>query len=516
MSAPAAASAPNAGARTQRSLATWLSGIGLMAAVSLVGFFATPWLVRWLGDAAWGAWTVVGEWLAYLGLSQVALGPAAMTVFLLRACNQNTPAAFTAVAKRGLRFYLWAALLMAAPAAALAWYAPRGLHAGAGLLIPLRWAVAIAVVSSLALTPAAIFRSVLETSQRGYRVRAALLLQSLLITALSLLLVGLGWGIVGMAAATASGLALGAVLWWRWAQPWLPGWSQTPPAPLSAREVWGVNWPLALALLGNQVNLLTDNTVVGLSLGAAAVTGFALTQSLPLLAGSHIADIGTVSWAALGELRMQDAAAFAERVVELAATILGAGIAAMATIAVLTPGLVALWVGAVHFQGMLLTWATCAALAVYAFTGFFSSLLDTQGDTRQRLPISLLGSALNLGLSLILVRIWGTAGVALGTFLALLATDAWFLPKLAARNYGLDLRALARALGAASLRGGVWAALMVAVAQYWPRPSSWPLLALQAAALGGAFCVYAWSAVLRPSDRAAWGMRLRDLRAGAQ
>src|SRR6185437_15386162 len=126
--------------------------------------------------------------------------------------NQNAPAAFTAVAKRGLRFYFWAALLMAAPAAALAWYAPRGLHAGAGLLIPLRWAVAIAVASSLALTPAAIFRSVLETSQRGYRVRAALLLQSLLITALCLLLVGVGWGIVGMAAATACGLALGAAL----------------------------------------------------------------------------------------------------------------------------------------------------------------------------------------------------------------------------------------------------------------------------------------------------------------
>jgi len=511
----APAPAPAAGARTQRSIATWLSGVGLMAAVSLVGFFATPWLVRWLGDAAWGAWTVVGEWLAYLGLSQVALGPAAMTVFLLRACHQGSPAAFTATAKRGLRFYLWAALIMAAPAAALAVWAPRSLHPGAGLLIPLRWAVAIAVASSLALTPAAIFRSVLETSQRGYRVRAALLLQSLLITALSLLLVGWGWGIVGMAVATAAGLALGSLLWWRWAQPWLPNWPQTPPAAISAREAWSVNWPLALALLGNQINLLTDNTVVGLSLGAAAVTGFALTQSLPLLAGGHIADIGTVSWAALGELRTRAEDAFAERVVELAATILGAGIAAMATVAVLTPGLVALWVGAIHFQGMLLTWATCAALAVYAFAGFFSSLIDTQGDTRQRLRVSLLGAALNLGLSLVLVRCWGTAGVALGTLIALLATDAWFLPRLAARNFGLDARALAQALGAAALRGGIWAALMFAAVQFWPPPASWLRLALQAAVLGGAFCLYAWMAVLRPADRDAWAVRFRALRAGA-
>ena len=427
--------------RVRRSVGTWITGLGATAAVALAGFIATPLLVRWLGDSAWGAWTVVGEWLGYLGISQLAFGPGAASIFLLRAHSAGTPGALTAMARRWFRLYCWAAVGLLPAGLALAWWAPQVLHPGPALARSLQWAVGIAAVGSVVVTPALLLRNVLDAAQRGYLVRGALLAQSLTITGLSLLWVAWGWGLVGMAAATVCGLLLGAGLWAWAARRWLPGWRSTAAAEVSLGQIWHYNWPLIVAMLGNQINVLTDNTVVGLTLGAAAVTGFALTQTLPLLAGNHLADIGGVSWAALGDLRARGDARFATRVIELSSTVLGMAVVLMATIGVVTPAFVQQWVGAQHFAGAALSWATVATMVVFSFICFFAWLVDTQGDTRRRLGASTIGSALNLGLSLVLVRHWGVAGVAVGTLVAYLATDAWYLPYLVSRQYGVPERA---------------------------------------------------------------------------
>jgi len=375
------------------------------------------------------------------------------------------------------------------------------------LTTSLRWAVGIAAAGSLVLAPSQLVRSVLETVQRGYLVRAALLLQSLLITGLSLWWVWLRWGIVGMAAASFTGMAVGAGLWAWFARRWLPGWRQAAPAQLSGRELWRLNWPLIVAMAGNQLNVLTDNTVVGVMIGPAAVAGFALTQSLPLLAGARLTDVGSVSWAALGELKARSVEAFRERVVELAATVLGVGMVIMATVAAFNRPFVELWVGAAHYDGALLTWATAAGMALFGLLCFFSWLIDTQGDTRRRLWASSIGSGLNLGLSLWLVQRWGVAGVAAATAAAYACTDAWYLPYVAVRQYGVPGRALARALGGAAVRGGLWTVVVAAAVSRLPEAHTWVQLAAEAAGAGAVGAAYCWSVILRAGDRAAWRAR---------
>src|SRR6185312_1984288 len=135
--------------RVRRSVGTWITGLGATAAVALAGFIATPLLVRWLGDSAWGAWTVVGEWLGYLGISQLAFGPGAASIFLLRAHSAGTPGALTAMARRWFRLYCWAAVGLLPAALALAWWAPHVLHPGPALARSLQWAVGIAAVGSV-------------------------------------------------------------------------------------------------------------------------------------------------------------------------------------------------------------------------------------------------------------------------------------------------------------------------------------------------------------------------------
>jgi O-antigen/teichoic acid export membrane protein len=396
-------------------------------------------------------------------------------------------------------------------AIALSWWAPLWLHLPTPLVTPLRWATAIASLGIIAIAFSVVFRSVLETVQRGYWVRGALLLQSLTITGLSLWWVWIGWGIVGMAAANVCGLMVGAGLWIWWARRWVPRWGETAAAELKAHTLWTYNWPLLLAMLGNQINQMTDNTVVGMRLGAEAVAAFALTQSLPLLASAQLTEIGAVSWAALGELRERDAQAFGERVVELASTVLGVGAVLMITLGSFNRAFVGLWVGTQHYDGALLTWATVASVVVFSWLCFFGWLIDTQGDSRKRVTASSIGSAINLGLSLLLVSRLGVAGVALGTLVAYLCTDAWFLPGIAIRHYQVPAGALLRAVGTALLRAVVWAGLWLTAALYIAPAANWGSLILELAAAGCLAAAYCWRWMLRPADRQAWRQRWTGL-----
>ena len=125
--------------------------------------------------------------------------------------------------------------------------------------------------------------------------------------------------------------------------------------------------------------------------------------------------------------------------------------------------------------------------------------------------IALTAGLLNLVISLILMRFWGLLGVALGTMLAQMLTNNWFVPYYSARSLGFSVpRYLKRVL----LPLGV---LMVVatLAGYGVRgllPASWPLLArltlgsLATAAAGGAFFA---AFLMQPDERAGLSRLLR-------
>jgi O-antigen/teichoic acid export membrane protein len=54
------------------------------------------------------------------------------------------------------------------------------------------------------------------------------------------------------------------------------------------------------------------------------------------------------------------------------------------------------------------------------------------------------GAVVNVVLSILLVRPLGLVGVALGTFSATLLVDAWIVPRIACRAYGISLREYVR------------------------------------------------------------------------
>lgn len=502
--------------RAWRAMLTWSSGAVYTVVTLAVGLVTTPLIVQLLGDVRFGAFRAATDWFGYLQLTDLGVG-AAFGVLLVRARVDGVTGTI-GVIKAALSVLARLSILAIPLGVLLAWKLPQFIQGGSALATELRWAGLVST-AALLLSPLLVFRSYLDANQRGYLVNAALIGQSLTVTGLSLLLAWRGWGLVGQSIAVVAGTAAFIALVTTWSVRSLTsartreagdGQSSRP----TARETWALSWPLAIAAAGNRLNLMTDTVVVGGLLGVSAVASLFLSQRVVLLAASQVNALAGSSWAGLAELRQTGKLEqFEQRLCELTRLVLGAGLTLVGSVAAFTSDFVTLWVGARFYGGDLLCVFTLVSAVVFAFLLPYSWAVDMAGDTRHRLVVSSLGSALNLALSIFFVKRFGLPGVALGTVVALLVTDAWYCPWLVSRRYGIR----GRAIFAAVLRGlavGVpWLIFVWIVAHRLPPVQGWADFAIRTGLVGAAAAVYAWLRALTDADRGAWTRRLRAMRA---
>jgi len=496
--------APVTSHRVTRAILAWLMQGLATVTVAGAGFFATPFLLRYLGREAFGAWEATSQWMAQVGLATLA-AHATLTVVLLRA-RQLGPAEFAAARRLALRKLTQLAFLTLPVLALLVWFIPRLVPIQPALRTPLQMATVILGLGTLLVLPAEAFRIEFEVEQRSYWSRAALLIQSLGITGFSVWWAR-QWGLQGVAAGTVAGLLLGAGICW-----WLskPGPKRITVAPPTTNtELWAQMWPFLLSGARYQINGMSDGLLIGLLLGPVAVAVLYLTQTLIYFVGRQINEIANVSWAAMAELTAEGLTAVRQqRLEEIVSTVIGLSSVLLAVVVVSDAGFVRLWVGAAQFGGLALAALTAGCIGVAGFQTIFGWMLDMQGDSRRHLLVSSLGAILNIVASVIFVRRWGLPGVAAGTLLAYLAGDAWYLPYLAARRYGFTLSGIWTAAGRGFGRGLPWVALMTMAAWLIPVPERWTSWFVESCGLGVAGVFYIWLWVFSGSDRVVWRGRV--------
>jgi O-antigen/teichoic acid export membrane protein len=481
-----------------------------MAATMVIGFVATPILLRLLGGERLGAFRVMGDWLGYLTVVDIGLA-SAFPVFLLRAYAGADPHAPRALTRHGLRLMSAVAAIVMLPLGLIfAWYAPRLTHVSVRMVGELRIATLIAL-ASVFLYPLGIFRGNLEVTQRGYIVTLASLAQSLVTTALGLGLAYFGFRLPGQALASVLGTATAGIVWVLTARHTMPSGFSSSPLPTRS-ALWRTSWPLSLSSMGNRLNLMTDSMVVAAFLGPVAVTTLFLTQRLVTLAGGQVNALAYVSWPALVELHAKgERNAFERRLSELVTLLITLGITLTGTVAAYNRHFMRLWVGAAYDGGRLLALLTALATITFGFVCLFAWIIDMQGDTRLRLRVSTIGSVLNLVFSVLAVRAIGVPGVALGTLAAYLCTDAWYCPALVCRRYGVRPRAIFLAITRAVAFGVPWVTGVWILAWLHVPPFRWVGLLAEEGALAGAGLTYCWLVVLTTEDRQLWRARLASL-----
>ena len=267
------------------------------------------------------------------------------------------------------------------------------------------------------------------------------------------------------AAAVAGGAGQIAAQWWalrREGFRWRPALD---PADRGLRDVVGLMGPATVAGAALQVNLLV-NTILATGEGTGAVTWLTLAFRLMYLPlGVLGVSIATVTLPAVSRhAAAGDLAAVRETVSHGLRLMLAVMVPAAVGLAVLATPVVRLVFEHGEFTAAD-TPATARALVFYApgIVGYAAVRLTAPvfyafGNSLTPALVSVLTVALNVGLNLVLVRIMGYPGLALGTALAAWFNAGGLMVLLHRRLGGIDGRRLADRFARICLAAGVMGA----------------------------------------------------------
>jgi O-antigen/teichoic acid export membrane protein len=501
--------------RTQRSILNYASGMLFTVATLLTAFFTTPLLVGWLGNVRFIAYRAITDWSGYLTLLDFGLG-AALSPLLARALAQGDVEVLRGTLATGIRTYLRLTLLILVVGLAMTPLVVWQVSVPPPVVGDLRLAWIVSLLSFLTLGMAP-FRTFADARQRSYWVNVLMTLQCLLITALSLLFAWFGWGITGQACAFALGIiAFFLTLVWDALRrdPGLLGSILTAPPSREIRQaIWRLSVPSLLLSLSGRIGLLSDNLVAIGILGPELAASLFLTVRVASLAQVQLQSIGAASWAGLAELHAQRAYdTFNRRLVELTTLVAVLGVAALSPIAAFGRPFFLLWMRSkpVGFGGdMVIVVASVNAFLLGLFSLWGWCFAGT-GQVRRLVVPAVIATVINLVASLLLTRQLGIIGPSLGTLLANITISLWWLPILLREAFGVSLRALFRAVVWPLVWGVPYAGALWWVAHVHP-PLGWLGLLTEMGLAAGGFLVVSSIAILSPTDRALWRLRLVSL-----
>jgi O-antigen/teichoic acid export membrane protein len=436
--------------------------------LGLVGFVAlTPALIAHFGAAQFGVIALAQGLVGYLGLLDLGIKPA-LTRMVATAWARGEEERARELLTSG------AAVLAVAAVAALGaslWIA-SGLKPGsAGLsgadaaaVAPFVALKGLEFAVSLVLSP---FESANYGMDRVVRMNAIRGAARILELAAGLAAILLDWPLWSLAVWGIASSLVGGVLQAATLRERMVGYF-----PRLAELRWSATQELfrfgAFYLVNGMVVVLvfkTDELVIASSIGLASVALYAPLNQAMRAVLSVVTRITAASGARLTILvaRAEKEAAATLFVESLERTLTAAFIMAL-PMASVGAALGSAWLGKPVSDALV--WALTGIMVAHIPVAVASRYLGAAGLVRSVTVVSVLEAALNLGLSLLLVRQFGLAGVALGTFAAQLLTTSWFNLRVACDHLGLSSGRVARnALVAAARRS--WPLLLLSAAAIW-------------------------------------------------
>jgi O-antigen/teichoic acid export membrane protein len=488
----------------------YLSGILFTVVTLLVGFVSTPWVLRWLGEEAFGAFRVTSDWLSYLVFLEFGVGGALLPL-LARGLARNEENSVRDLLAAGVRAYFAITSVMLLAGLVLTAFIHRVVAVSPWNISDLRIGCLIGISSLVWLPLASPFRALMDARQRAYWVTLMLGVQSLVATAIALFLAWMGFGITGQFLAWVAGTTVfNATIVW--------AGMRSHPGVLArafkgdfdrsrARELWKLNTPTYVLNMCGRVSLLTDNIVVAAMLGPVMVVPLVLTQRLLLMAQGQLQGLGNASWAGLAELYSRgETDIFRRRVVELTNLTTIFAIAVLLPITAFNRPFVSLWVGPNHYGGQWMTLFAMLNAFLLSLISLWGWVFTGTGEVRRIVWPLIWQTIFNFGASVLLTRIVGAVGPLIGTFIGFIAVTAWFIPWQLHKTFGVSARQLVAAVAKPVALGIPYViALWLFERRY--APSSWFELCGEMLAAALVYLALAWWLVLTDRDRKTWWIR---------
>ena len=447
------------------------------------GFFLAPFVLHRIGASDYGLWILVNSLTGYGSVLEFGISSAVIKYvaeFRVRGEREQ----MHALIATALTLYTLLGILAILFSVAVAALLPHIIHVPPGEEVKAARLVLLAGVGLGLSIPATIVVGVLRGLQRFDLLNLLYVINTLLSAAATIGVLLVGWGVLGIAAVAIPVTILTQIpglLLVRRADPemrisWLGARRSLVPT------VTGFSFKLFVTQIARQLQMRTDELVIAGTLPIAAVTPYSFARRLGEIP-NQLANqlIRTLMPLASGLHAERDWPRLRSMYVASTRIALAIAAALAAVMTVLSPSLLSIWVGPEYARTwpivLLISLASVAGISVYPAGAVL------QGINRHKVLAitSILNGALNLGLSLVLVRSMGITGVALGTLIPT-AIEAVILTPYTMRQLNASWASLLREAWAPALGPVLPAVAVVYALQAALQPQSFVLLGVIAAA----------------------------------
>ena len=448
--------------------------IGLAASV-VAGFFLGPFVVRHLGNTAYGVWTLVVSIASYMGLLDLGLRGAVVRFTSTEHARGDHAAASRSVST-ALAIRAGIGVLIVALSGAVAAIAPALLNIPPDLAYAARVAILVVGLNVAVRLTFGVFAGVLTALHRFDLTGIIGVAQTIVRAVGVVVLLDKGYGIVALAVWELFAVCLGSAATYAATVRVYPllrvGVSKFDRSLV--RDYSTYSFWVFVTNLGQQVIYYSDNLIIGAFLNPAAVTFYAVGGTLLLYLRSLVRCLTSTFTPLASELsatgqdhRMGDLLIQGTRMTFL--------LALPIELALLFRGktFIGLWMGPEYAQvsGTVLQLLLVAEiLRTGTHTG--TSMMYGVSKHQKGATWTAMEAVANLGLSVILVKRMGLFGVAWGTLIPSLAISVWFSPPYHAEIAGIPLRRLLWQGWIRPIAAAIpFAAACAAADRWWPAAS---------------------------------------------
>jgi len=411
----------------QSVLSNW-AGFIVAACIAL---FLSPFVVRHLGNTAYGIWVLIGSLTGYLGLLDLGVR-GAVTKYVSSFHAVGSHEEVRRVASSALLIFVGAGTLAVLVSVALAIFGvsaldiPSSYRATAQIILVLAGInIAVSLVSG-------VFGGILVALQRFDLVNAIEILSGILRAAAVVIVLEIGFGLIALAAvqlvfAIATCLFYARISLQQYPQLSLSLWDTD---RQHLRKIFSFSSYAFVIAISTKLVFSTDSVVIGAFLPVSFITFFAIAGNLINYSRDLISGISTTAAPRASAL---DAAADKEGVRRVLlksaqfATIVILPIAI--TLMLRGKTFIRLWMGAQYAeQSGHVLWILMLSSVFVAGEQAVTSTIMGIGKHKPLAGVYLAEGLCNLGLSIALVHSMGIYGVAWGTTLPSLAKSFFFWP----------------------------------------------------------------------------------------
>lgn len=483
------------------------------AATLLVWFALTPFMLHRLGPAHFAMWVLASSVVAYGTLLDLGVG-AAVTKYVAEYRARGDLAEARALVATALRLYCLFGAVAAAVGIAFSGLAPHVFGVSGPDATTLRNLVAVSAIGLGVQLPAGLTYAVLRGLQNYVILNVLGCLASVTLAAAIVTVLVMGGGVVAIAAVMVPLIVV-------WQLPALRAIKRIDPGVRIGwagarrdllRKVGAFSSWLLLINTAGMIKRKTDEIVIAASLPVARVAPYAIARRL-----SEIPELVTYQFVKLlmplaSHLHGRDEESrLREMFVVTTRVSLAIFIPPATALLVLPDRIIAAWVGP-QFAGSARVLLILVASSLIDFAVWPAASIMQGTDRHRLIAIVAGGSALmNLALSLVLVRIVGVVGVALGTLIATVAEMSFAIP-YALRVYGISARRALRDIAGPVLLPAVPAAVTLLAIRAVFDPRTLVTLAASGLVSGAVYVIVYLSLKVTAPERRLIGRARESLR----